>query len=129
MDRAQIEDVWFVPERRRSLKKYPSFETFVRKIIEQKRESTVNHDSVKNLHQVNQYYERANKDTFLENVLPMIIKPTRKVKSRFRGSALQPIEEVSKGRMGNGIPSMLMHWIHMERRWMKKGKEMVQSKG
>ena len=72
-----------------ALQKYPSFEELVQKTITRKRMSFVNPDSAKKFQQVNRYYERANEDTFLFNILPLIIKPGRTVKSRVCADALE----------------------------------------
>ena len=71
-----------------ALQKYPDFEKLVYSPINQKRESIVNSYPAKKSQQVHyQYYERANEDAFLQNILPMIIKPCRRVKSRVRADA------------------------------------------
>ena len=72
-----------------ALQKYPSFERSVQKTINRKRESSINPDSAKKFQQVNRYYERANENTFLHNILPMIIKPGRTRKSRVCADALE----------------------------------------
>ena len=72
-----------------TFQKYPNFEKMVRKTINRKRESSINPDSAKKFQQVNRYYERANENTFLHNILPMIIKPGRTVKSRVCADALE----------------------------------------
>ena len=70
-----------------ALQKYPDFQKLVQKTIKQKRESTVNPDSARKFPKVLQYYERANENTFLYNILPLIIKSSRTVKSRVRADA------------------------------------------
>lgn len=75
------------------LQKYPKFEKMVQKILNRKRESSINPDSAKKFHEVNRYYEKANENTFLHNILPIIIKPGRTVKSRVRADALELDQE------------------------------------
>ena len=82
-----------------SLEKYPEFAKHVQHIINRKRESTTNPESAKKFRQVHQYLERANEDTLLQNILPLIIKPSRTVRSRVylesdgRGAARQEEQE------------------------------------
>ena len=72
-----------------SLERYSEFAKHVRHIISRKRESTVNPESAKKFRQVHQYLERANEDTLLQNILPLIIKPSRTVRSRVRSANLE----------------------------------------
>ena len=65
----------------------------VQEIINRKRESSINPDSAKKFREVNRYYEKANENTFLHNILAIIIKPGRTVKSRVRADALELDQE------------------------------------
>ena len=87
-----------------ALQRYPNFEKLVRKTIDRKRESTVHPDSAKKFQQVHQYYQRANEGTFLHNILPIIIKPSRAGKSRVRADALELHEEAQDQIQDQEIP-------------------------
>ena len=102
-------DALWVEQRLRSYKcfqedgalyKFPDFAKMVRKIIDRKRESTINPDSAKKFHQVNKYYEKANEDTFLHSILPLIINSGRTVKSTVSADGLE-WEQAAQYRIQN----------------------------
>lgn len=59
--------------------KYPDFKEHVRSVVNMPRPSGVKARSVKKLQEKSEFYKGANEDTILREILPLIIKPERRV--------------------------------------------------
>lgn len=80
------------------MSRYPKFEKDVRQILNGARSSLLNPDSANRFQRNHEYYARANEDTFLQNILPSIIKTKRTVESRVRARAAESPEEATLGK-------------------------------